>query len=106
MSWRCLGRSRDTLSPGKDTETWLSVSITQPVLLELRGQTAHRPPPPLLICMDLHKTKTRLCLQRLPQLRPLRNEIDQTTPHTAPSELGWQVVRVQLQCGATAWRRN
>lgn len=38
------GRSQDTLSPGKDTETWLSFSITQPVLLELRGLTAHHRP--------------------------------------------------------------
>lgn len=37
------------------------------------------PPPHPLICMDLHKTKTWLSLQRLPWLKPLRT--GSTRPH-------------------------
>lgn len=75
------GGSRDTLSPGKDAQTWLSFSIIQPVLLELRVQTAHLPPPPSphLICMDFHRTKTPP--STAPRLKPLRAKL--TRPHRA-----------------------
>ncbi|KAI9542719.1 hypothetical protein NQZ68_017730 [Dissostichus eleginoides] len=84
MSWWWLGsagRSQDTLSPGKDTETWLSVSITQPVLLELH--------------MALPATSALV--------ETAKNRIDQTTPHAAPlssaGRLSERNISIAQQCG-------
>lgn len=84
VSWWCVGipgRSQDTLSPGKDSETWLSFSITQPVLLELRGQTAHHHPSSYAwICIKQRHGSACHCAT----VEIATNRIEQTTLHTAP----------------------
>lgn len=100
---RTLFPQARTPRPGSPSPS-LSLSSWSYVARLLIAPPHPTPHPLVLICMDLHKTKTWLCLPRLPWLKLLRTGSTRPRHTQAPSELGWQAVRAQHHYSAATWQ--